>query len=103
MAGGELHLVDAEGIFNDQVAAIVLSRRIQEEGGRKIRADPMWGSGYLTNRIVNVVAKRLTTFVPVEEWRKYFQREGGRHEQGTAFKGRQNGITQLPRRRLIFW
>ena len=58
MARGQLHMVYAESIFNNQLAAIVLSRRIQEEGGGKIRANPMRSTGYLSNCIVDVIAKR---------------------------------------------
>ncbi len=66
MTRGQLHLVYTEGVFNNQLAAVVLSRWIQEERGRKIRAHPMRSSGYLSNRIVDMIAKRLTALVTVE-------------------------------------
>ena len=54
MARGQLHLVYAEGVFDHQLATIVLSRRIQEEGGGKISTNPMRSTGYLSNCIVGL-------------------------------------------------
>ena len=43
-------------------------------------------SGYLSNRVVDVVTERLPILITIEEWGENFQRQRRRHEERTFFE-----------------
>ena len=53
-------------VFDHQLTALVLFRRVQKQRRRKIRAQTKVGSGNLSDGIVDVSAERFAFLIPIE-------------------------------------
>src|SRR5215203_211151 len=87
--------VNSVSIFNNQLATIVLFGIAEEESCGKIGAYAMRRAGYLSNRVINVITKRLSSLITIEEWRKDFQRQRRGHKYRIPLEGRENRISKL--------
>ena len=88
LAGRQLHAVDAVGVLDHQLAAVVLVRVGEEQRRRQVGADAVRRAGDLPDGVVDVVAERLPALVAVEERREDAQRQRRGDEQRVALQRR---------------
>src|SRR6201988_1412654 len=94
--------MQAVRVFNHQLAAVVLIGIAEKKRRGEIGTHTMRRSCYLSNRIVDVISKRLSVLIAIEERRKNFQRQRGCHEQRVAFEGGDDRVAELSRVLVIF-
>ena len=94
--------MQAVSVFDHQLAAVVFIGISKEERRGEIGTHAMRCSRYLSNRIVDVVSKRLPVLITIEEWRKNFQRQSSRHEQRVAFERGDDRVAELSGVFVIF-
>src|SRR5262249_15152976 len=95
VARRELDLMDAIGVLDEQLTAVVLVRLRKKERGGEIGSKPVRRAADLPDRVVDVIAKRLSAAVAVEQRRKHLEWQGGRHKQRVALQGRHDRVAQL--------
>jgi hypothetical protein len=76
--------VDAVGVFDQQLAAVILIRLRQEERDGEVCADAVRRPRHLPDGVVNVIAERLPPLVSVEERGEDLRRQRRRHEERVA-------------------
>ena len=70
VAGRQLDVVRAVGIFHHQFAAIVFVGVREEQRRGKVRADAVWRAGHLADGVVHVRAERLAALIAIEQRRE---------------------------------
>ena len=91
----------AVGVFDDELAALVVVRIDEEERRREIGADAVRRAGHLPDRVVDVAAERVTAGVLIEERRKHLERQRRRHEERAALQRAEDHFAELARLRRI--
>jgi hypothetical protein len=89
--------VHAVGVFDHELAAVVLVRAGEEERGGQVGPDPVRRARYVANGVVHVIAERMPALVAVEERREHAGRERRGDEERTALKRRDDLIAELLR------
>ena len=70
MTGRQLHAVDAVGVLDHQLAAVVVLGVGEEQRRRQVGADAVRRARHLADGVVDVAAERLAARVAVEERRE---------------------------------
>ena len=89
-------------VFDHQLAAVVFFGRRKKERRRPIRPDAVRRARTVANRVVNVIAERLTALITIEKQRKNLERQSRRHNQRILFERGENHLAHHLRRRAFF-
>ncbi len=92
MAGGQLDALDAVGVLDLQLAAVVIV--VQEQRRRKVGADAARRARQGPHRVVDMGAERHAAFVFVEQRRIDGAGQGGADEQCVALERAQHDVAQ---------
>ncbi len=95
--------MDAIGIFDQQLAALVLVGIGEEQCGRYIDANLVAGGRNQAHRIVDVIAEILAAIVAIEERRIDLRRQDSTDEKRIALQRRQDQFAKLTRCRRMLW
>ncbi len=95
VAGGQLHLMRAVLVFDDEFAAVVLLGLGEEQRYAEVGANARRGPRDGADRTVDVRAEEVALAVAVEERRKDPERHGRRHEQRRAGERREHDLAEF--------
>lgn len=95
-SGPELDAMNPIGVFDTKLAAVIVLRLFEEEGGGEIGVNPDRSVGGLADGIVDMGAKGLSPGISIERGRENFRGKCGAEETWTLVEGPKDEFADFP-------